>query len=189
MKQGAASERFKRWRELFLSAWRVREDVLHTYLRPDDCAARLKSGVDSTWRWRGPHPVVGSVRPRSFSLRMREGRGDAAKSFVYVAGFHTVVRGRLHESGSGTRITLKSSTSLGERIFMAYAFGFIALWWGAAIYGVLTKDDPVIKFLVLVPILFVIALAAQTIYGRWQAREEHDELMTFLSDRLDARRR
>ena len=72
---------------------------------------------------------------------------------------------------------------------MAYAFGFIGLWWGAVIYGALTKDDPAFKFLVFIPVLFVIALAAQTIYGRWRAREEHDELMTFLQDRLDARRR
>jgi len=151
-----------------------RQDVLVTLRSPQDCADRLRQTIDGNFAILGSRPVIGSVHGTTATLRKRIG---------YRNSFQTAVRLSLEAGPRGTEITCRSGMSLFTTVFMLFWFGFLGVFLGIGT----TLAEPTTKILFgLAPIGMAAFGVALVLFGRYLARDEHDAVVAFVSQTLEA---
>jgi hypothetical protein len=155
-------------------------------LRRDECVRRLSEGVDDRWNPSGMRPIIGRISETSFTLRVRQG---------YRNSFRTLLRGTMQEESRQTRIHCRIGIDPFVRVFILTWLAIIALVAGAMmasavsllLHGQTSAAGSLAAILAPVGMLcFGIAL---TRFGRYLARDQQQDLIEFLTRRLDARTR
>lgn len=164
--------------DLFLSNWRKRPVTLVSPLSPKACAERLRETTDNTFAIMGAKPVRGSVYDTQARLNVKPG--------FWRNGFRTVLVCDFVDSGTGTRLDCRSSGGLVPQIFMSFWFLFTAA--ALVSYVALQMRTDAIGIVVwIMPLLMALMGFVLTCVGRWMARDEHDRLVAFLEQTLDAK--
>jgi len=159
--------------------WLGRRWRFETRLTPEQCAERLRGGIDGYFGLFGTKPVIGHVSTRGASLRKR---------IWYRNSFQSVLSARfLGELGS-TAVECRSGMGYFALVFLVVWSGIMLSFGGSILLSALNDPSPNgpgagVAFFPLTMIVFAAIFVA---FGRWLAREEDAFLEQFLRQRLDA---
>lgn len=156
-----------------LEALKPRTDVMLTALSPDACAERLKAAVDNNLSIFGSRPFIGSVSPAGARLRKR---------IRYRNSFQTVVQVSFESQVRGAEVVCRSGMSFFVYVFLVAWFGFLTLF----LLGGVSQADASGGLFLVVPLGMMAFGVGLVLFGRWLARDEHDEAVAFLGRVLQA---
>lgn len=165
-----------------LGAIMPRRHDLISPLSPDEVSRHLKATVASEWTFFSDKPFRGKVDERSFRIR---------KNIGYRNSFQTHLYGTLHVEGGQTRVKCTARMRTFVMVFMTVWFGLLfgisGPWFfegaSAALAGRLADVPPLLLAIPATMLVFGIALV---FFGRWLARNEEAELLSFLEETIDA---
>ncbi|MDP1631391.1 MAG: hypothetical protein Q8L66_08220 [Caulobacter sp.] len=153
--------------------------VLQSPLRSQDCADRLRAAIDSDFSLFGDNPVIGAVGDSSASLRKRIRNRNS---------FQTVMRVKFVDRGAGTEITCRSGMSVFSILFMAVWFGGIGLFAFSTVVWAVETSSLVAAAALLMPLGMIAFGVLLVLAGRLMARNEHAELLAFVTKVTGAKR-
>lgn len=150
--------------------------TLETALSRAACVERFNAAVDQPWSFSKTHEARGRAKPDSLWL---------IKNIDYRNSWQTVLRARLEDRGSGTRIECRFGIA-------RFVLVFTVLWFGFALLIALTAlvtwtEGAHEQFGWLGAALFPLPAVALVAVGRWFARDEKAFLIDFICQEIDAR--
>jgi len=144
-------------------------------LSRDELVAALREEIDSPWTFFGKKPVVGHASRSRLWLVQRRG---------YRNSFQTVLTATLSDDGGGTRLSCRTGLSTFVIVFMCVWFGLTLIITIPMTNIAIQNDD---AWSLLFNAGFLAFGAVLVSLGRWLARGEHEFLVSFLEDVIDAR--
>lgn len=152
--------------------------VVQSPLRPGECAERLRAGIDGDFMLFGGKPVIGSVGESSARLRKR---------IWYRNSFQSVMRVTFVDRGTGTEITCRSGMSIFTTVFMVVWFGAVGLFGLAFLGSIFDHAGGGGAPAALFPLGMIAFGVALVLIGRFIARNEHADLLAFVTHVTDAK--
>jgi hypothetical protein len=171
--------------DILRSVLATRTAELHSPLQKDEVEARLTAAIDSRWKPFGSKPVVGVVRESRVWFRQRPGKLRNS--------FQTVMFAQIEPEGAGTLIRGRSGMAPAAIMFViafqGVAFALLLISTAVALTGQLDgRGPPWWNWLPPLGAVFMLVIGvAMGVWGRHIARHEHDFLVDFLAETVEAK--
>lgn len=145
--------------DTFMSVWGVRRVELKSPLSPSECIERLRDATEGFSFFPG-------ASDRLFKGHVVGRRAWLMRRRVLQNSWAAMAACKVNDDGLMSSIQVKIGVALGVRIFMMYAFGFIALWLAGATFAVATQDEPYIWLMPVFGVVLTVMFVGMTILGR-----------------------
>ena len=146
--------------DTFMSLWRVRRVEFRSPLPSPECIERIREATEGFSFFPG-------ASDRLFKGHIVGRRAWLMKRRVLQNSWAAMAACKVNDDGLMSRIEVKIGVALGARLFMIFAFGFIALWLAGATFASVThQSEPYIWLMPVFGILFIVLLIGMTMLAR-----------------------